>query len=103
MAPRPAPRSTQDLRTGGLQSAFEVGQRELEALLQRHLGLPPELGARPRDVGLADLRVVDGERLLDDPAPRLRELLHLLREGQDRELARVADVDGVVLARLREA
>src|SRR5438874_13646519 len=38
---------------------FDVAEHAAQALLQLDLGLPAEQLARPRDVGLPDLRIVD--------------------------------------------
>jgi hypothetical protein len=46
---------------------------------------------------LADLRIVHGQRLEDDLALRPGHLQHRLGELENRELARVAEVDRVVL------
>src|ERR687888_26705 len=47
---------------------------------------------RARDVRLANLRVVDGERLVDDLALGARDAQDCLGELVQRELVRVADV-----------
>src|SRR5205823_1023195 len=75
---------------------FEVVHGPLEALVAADLRLPPEQLAGPRDVRLADLRVVLRQRLEDDPALAAGELAHLLRELQNGDLGRVAEVDRVV-------
>ena len=61
-----------------------------EAFFQRNLRLPFEHGARERDVGLPDLRIVLGKRAEDDLALAVGELDDLLRELEDRRLGRVA-------------
>ena len=76
--------------------------RALQAVAQRHLGRPAEQLARERDVGPALLGVVDGQRLVDDLGGRAGQLVDDLGELEQRELVGVADVDGVVVAGLRE-
>src|SRR5919199_805147 len=73
-----------------------------QPVLELHLGLPPEQLPRPRDVGLAHLRVVDRERLVDDLALRPRDAQDRLGQLVERELVRVPEVDGQMLARLGE-
>src|ERR671938_1424375 len=63
-----------------------------QALVELDLRLPAEDLLRPRDVGLAHLRVVDRKRLVDHVTPRARHPEHRLGELVERELARVADV-----------
>src|SRR5262245_25619779 len=77
-------------------------QHPAQALLELDLGLPAEQLLRAGDVGLADLRVVDGQRLEDDLALRVRHAKHGLGELEDRELSRVAEVDRQVLLADRE-
>src|SRR5204863_5145333 len=79
-------------------------RRERSALtvLERDRGLPAEHGACTRDVRLAHLRVVDGERLEDDLALRSGRLDHPLGELEERVLRRVADVHRQVLSALDE-
>src|SRR5262245_48048256 len=88
-----APRSDAELRP-------EVDERLAQPLLERHLGLPAQDLPGACDVGLADLRIVHGQGLLHDPAPRTRETDDLLGELPDRHLVGVADVDRVHLVRL---
>src|SRR3954451_15041670 len=78
-------------------------ERAAQALAQLDLRLPPEDLARQRDVGLADLGVVHGGRLVHDLRPRAGDLDNRLRELQQRELVGIADVDRMVVARLGEA
>src|SRR4029078_10887092 len=49
------------------------GKQPLQALVELDLGLPAEHLAGARDVGLAHLRVVDGEGLEDDLGLRARD------------------------------
>src|ERR1051325_2719863 len=65
-------------------------EQPLETLLQLDLGLPCEQLARARDVRLSYLRIVDGERLVDDLALRAGQAQHRLRELVQRELVRIA-------------
>src|SRR6476659_8160936 len=76
----------------------ETGQHAAQAFLELHLGLPAEELARARDVGLTDLRIVDGQRLVDDLALRAGDAEHGLGELVERELGRVPDIDRKVLA-----
>src|SRR3990170_1463260 len=71
-----------------------------EPLVERDLRLPGQDLLRAGDVRLADLRVVDRQRLEDDLAAAAPDLEHLLRQLEQRELLRVADVHRQVLAAL---
>src|SRR4051794_18307241 len=64
-----------------------------QAVLELDLRLPAEQLACPRDVGLAHLRIVDGQRLVHDLGLRAGHAEHRLRELVQRELVRVAEVD----------
>src|SRR6266508_728877 len=64
-----------------------------QSLLELDLRLPAEDLAGARDVRLPHLGIVDRQRLVHDLALRARELEDALRQLQDRELLRVADVD----------
>src|SRR5215210_3281999 len=79
-----------------LQRRVELAQ----SLVETHLGFPPEYLLGACDVGLPDLGVVDGERLIDDLAAAAPDLEHLLGQLEQGELLRVADVDGQVLTAL---
>src|SRR5581483_10452067 len=72
------------LNTDRLSSA--CAQHSPEAFLQLDLGLPAEDLPGSRDVGLPDLRIVDGQRLEDDLAAAARHLQDELRELEQREL-----------------
>src|SRR4051812_6723333 len=88
------------LDTDGLAS---VGREHAtEPFLEVDLGLPPEHLTGSRDVGLTDLRIVDRQRLEDNLARRPGHLDDVLREVEDRELPRVAEVDREMLAALGE-
>src|SRR2546423_14943905 len=76
--------------------------RPPQAVLERHPRLPLEGLARATDVGLAHLRVVGGERLLDDRAAAAREPQHELGELAYGELVRVADVRRIRPATLEQ-
>ena len=68
-------------------------------LSDRDLFLPePVSEFGQRDVRLADLRVVGRQRLIDDLRLRVRHLDHSLGKLLQRELVRVTDVDGAVIA-----
>ena len=60
--------------TDRIQSTFcpEVVDRPDEPFLERDLRFPLQQGASARDVRLADLRVVDRQRAVDDGALRVR-------------------------------
>src|SRR4051795_8021089 len=83
------------LRRAGSREGLDarVLQRARKSLTKLDLRLPVELLACERDVGLANLRIVDRERLVDDLRPRARHVDDLARELEQRELLRVADVD----------
>ena len=76
----------------------ETRQHAAQAFLELDLRLPAEELARTGDVGLADLRVVDGQRLVDELALRAGDAEDGLGELVERELGRVTDVDGQMLA-----
>src|SRR5947209_16892123 len=78
------------------------GQHPAEPFLEPDFGLPPQHLARTRDVRLADLRIVDGERLEHDLALRRRDPDDGLRKFEQRKLGRVAEVHGQVLVARRE-
>src|ERR671939_2165329 len=95
-----AARAIPALHTDGLPA--EGREHASEPLLQLDLRLPAEHLLRPRDVRLADLRIVDRKRLVDDLARRACDAEHRLGELVERELARVADVHRQVLVALGE-
>src|ERR1700675_3994765 len=76
----------------------ETRQHAAQAFLELDRGLPTEELARTRDVGLPDLRIVDGQRLVDDLALRACDPEHGLGKLVERELGRVPDVDRKMLA-----
>src|ERR671937_592587 len=92
--------TTTALDTDGLPA--EGREHPSEPLLQLDLRLPAEHLPRTGDVGLAHLRIVDRERLVDDLAPRAGHPKHRLGELVERELTRVADVHRQVLLALGE-
>src|SRR5207248_2116234 len=92
--------ATTALHTDGLPA--EGREHPSEPLLQLDLRLPAEHLPRTRDVGLAHLRIVDRERLVDDLARRAGDAKHRRGELVQRELARVADVHRQVLVALRQ-
>src|SRR5919202_6758523 len=94
-------RGRRNLHTDGLPA--EGREHPSEPLLQLDLRLPAEHLLRPRDVRLADLWIVDRERLVHDLARRAGDAEDGLRELVERELARVPDVHRQVLSALREA
>src|SRR5918912_1093715 len=77
---------TPRLHTDGLPA--EGREHPSEPLLQLDLRLPAENLLRPRDVRLADLRIVDRERLVDDLARRAGHPEDGLGELVEVELAR---------------
>src|SRR5262245_30222927 len=85
-----------------LDTDRRLSQHAPEAVLELDLRFPAEELASPRDVRLADLRVVDRQCLVDDLARRARHPEHGLGELENRELAGVADVDREVLVALGE-
>src|SRR5918911_2069436 len=58
----------------------ERREHAAQTFVEVDLRLPAEDLLRPGDVGLALLRVVDRQRLVDDLARRAGDLEHLLRE-----------------------
>src|ERR671936_1966162 len=88
------------LYTDGLPA--EGREHPSEPLLQLDFRLPTENLFRPRDVRLADLGIVDRERLVHDLARRAGHAEHGVGQLVQRELARVPDVDRQVLAALGE-
>src|SRR5580765_3106164 len=73
-----------------------------ETLLELDLRLPVENLPRTCDVGPTLLRSVDRQRLEDDLALRTGDAEHRVREFEQRELVRVADIHRQVLVTLRE-
>src|SRR3954449_13287387 len=71
--------------------------RPLEAIAQRALLAPAQQLLRERRVGLADLRVVGGERLEDDLGFRADHLDHRFGELEQCELVGIADVHRFVV------
>src|SRR2546423_6409930 len=88
------------LHTDGLPA--EGREHPSDPLLQLDLGLPAENLLRPGDVRLANLGIVDRERLVDDLPRRAGDAEDGLGELVERELARVPDVHRQVLAALGE-
>src|SRR5919204_5252305 len=86
---RRAAAATALLDTDGLPA--EGREHPSEPLLQLDLRLPAENLLRPRDVRLADLGIVDRERLVDDLARRAGHPEDGVGELVQRELARVPD------------
>src|ERR1051325_7495740 len=80
----------------------EGGQHAPQSLFELDLRLPAQHLPGSGDVGLANLRIVDGQRLVDDLALRRRDPDNSLRELENRELVRVAEVDRQVLVALGE-
>src|SRR5215218_3634695 len=94
--------SAMRLRNDRLPARRAQAQRALEAVIELDLRLPAEDLARAGDVGLALLGVVLGQRLVHDLARGAGDPEDRLREVEDRELARIAEVDRQVLAARRE-
>src|SRR5689334_4599671 len=90
-----AAKTPKRLRNDRLPSG--AGQHALQAFLELGLRLPAEELLRAGDVGLADLWVVDRQRLVDDLALRARDAQHRFRELIQGELTRIADVHRQVL------
>ena len=80
----------------------EVLERLGQPLFEPDLRLPAEQRAGAGDVGLAHFGVVFRQRPVDDLARRSRHLDDRPRDLLDRHLVRVADVDRVVLVRVRQ-
>src|SRR5712691_2899088 len=58
------------IRLGNDRLPSKTWQHATQAFLELYLRLPPEQLAGACDVGLPDLRIVDGQRLVDDLALR---------------------------------
>src|SRR5919201_4339140 len=99
-AARVAARTHQRLYTYRL--ATVGGQHAAQTLLELDLGLPAEHLARARDVRLPYLGIVHRQRLVDDLALRASDPEDGLRELEDGELVRVAEVDRQMLTALGE-
>src|SRR3954463_9009605 len=80
----------------------EARQHAPQPLLELELRLPAQHLPGSGDVGLANLRVVDRQRLVDDLALRRRDVDNCFREVENRKLVRVAEVDREVLVALGE-
>src|SRR5678816_1742362 len=90
------------IRLGNNRLPAEARQHPAQALLQVDLRLPAQQLARAGDVGLAYLRIVHGQCLVDDVALRPRDPDDRLGELIEGELVRIADVHGQMLAGLRQ-
>src|SRR2546425_4263949 len=88
------------MRLGNDRLPSETRQHAAQAFLELNLGLPAEELARTGDIGLPDLRIVNGQRLVDDLALRAGDAENGLSELVERELARGPDIDREMLARL---
>src|SRR5947209_8766348 len=82
--------------SAGCDLMAEVLEGALQPLVAVHLRLPAQQLPRPRDVWLADLRVVLRQRLEYQLALRAAKGQDLAGELQDRHLAGVAEVDRLV-------
>src|SRR4030095_2334777 len=80
----------------------EGGLHPAQSLLELDLGLPAQNLPCPRDVRLARLRIVHGQRLIDDLASRSRDADDGFRELQDRKLVRVPEIGWQVLLAHRQ-
>src|SRR5919197_2529615 len=80
----------------------EARQQPPEPLLELHFRLPAQHLPGAGDVGLANLWIVHGQRLVHDLALRRCDSDNCLRELQDRKLLGVAEVDRQVLPTLGE-
>src|SRR5436309_11892085 len=92
--------TTTRLHTHGLRS--QACDRPPKAVLERDLRLPAQQLAGPADLRLADLRVVLGQSLEHDLALRARHLEHDVRQLEEGELLRIAEVDRQMLGAHRE-
>src|SRR3954452_5737282 len=77
-------------------------QQPPQPLFEGNLRLPAQQLARPRDVGLAHLGVVDRQRLEHDLARGAGRLEHLLCELEEGVFRGIADVHRQMLTALRE-
>ena len=77
-------------------------ERSPQALFQFDVGLPVQDLARPRDVRLPDLGIVDRQGLEDDLALRARDPDDGLGQVEQGHLMRVPEVDRKVLLALDE-
>src|SRR5512132_1934099 len=68
----------------------ETRQHAAQAFLELNLRLPTEELARTGDVGLPDLRIIDGQRFVDELALRAGDTENGLGQLVERELGRVA-------------
>src|SRR5215813_3305229 len=80
----------------------EARQHSPEPLLELDFGFPAQHLPGSGDVGLADLWIVHGQRLVDDLALGRRDFDDCLRKLENRKLVRIAEVDGQVLVALGE-
>src|SRR6266496_5149347 len=80
----------------------EARQHAPESLFELDLGLPAQQLPGSRDIGLADLRIIYGQRFEHDLAIRRSDLDNCLRELQKRKLLWISEVDGQVLTAVRE-
>src|SRR5690242_8306886 len=101
-AATPAANAAPALRTEDFRPGLNRVDKPPEPVLERYFGLPPEHLARARDVGLPHLRIVHRQCLEDDLARRARDLQDDLRELDQRELSRIAEVHRQVLLARRE-
>mmetsp|Transcript_14162 Transcript_14162/g.36142 ORF Transcript_14162/g.36142 Transcript_14162/m.36142 type:complete len:200 (+) Transcript_14162:69-668(+) len=85
------------------QARAEVIHKGHKALVQRHLGRPPERLPRLRDVGLPALGIVRGQRVVHVGRGRLGDSQDLVGQLLNRELPGVAQVDGADLIAVHEA
>src|SRR4029077_10866992 len=76
--------------------------RAPQTLAQRNLGRPSEKLLRECDIGPSLFGVGDGQGLVDDLRTGFGQLFDRLRELEQRELVGIANVDGIVVRRLRE-
>src|SRR5436305_6417181 len=80
----------------------EAGQHPPQPVLELNFRLPVEELLCARNVRLPHLRIVNGKRLVDDLALRSGDAEDRVGEALERELARVAEIDGKVLVRFGE-
>src|SRR3989442_2100833 len=99
---RPSPARTAATAARLRTDALDGRQHATETIFELDLRPPPKELLCSRDVRLADLRIVDGQRLEDDLALRAGDADHRLGELEDCELTWVAEIDRKMLVARRE-
>src|SRR5262245_47183869 len=83
-------------RPGGGDLAAEVIEGPLQTVMPVNVGFPAEQLAGPGDVGLANFRVILGQRFEHELRSAAGVGKDLAGEFEDRNLVRVAEVDRLV-------